>query len=385
MKKRKLKILWSSNSPWSHSGYANQTKDLLYRFLNEGWNVACSCFYGLEGGMINVNGLLCYPKMLDTWGSDAAMFHANDFKADIVIPWQDMWPMQKEMLIKIPRLCPWVPIDHEPAPFPITDNLKSSYRIITCSEFGRKTLEKEGIISTMIHCGVDTNHFKPRDKKEMRDIFRLPKDYFMFGMVAANKDNPPRKSFQQVIDAFAKFQKKHPKSGIFFYTAPDQRGGFPIKNYCAYKGINPATTFYPGDYDFYIKADRDTVSKLICSFDVLLAPSVNEGFGLPIIEAQSSGVPVIVNDNTSMPELIIEGKTGYKTRSYHKQWSPIQGYISFPDTAHLLELMEKIYNDDLVKMGKEARMHILKNFDIDMLVKTKWNPFFEKIEQEIYG
>jgi len=41
--------------------------------------------------------------------------------------------------------------------------------------------------------------------------------------------------------------------------------------------------------------------------DVFLFPTFYEGFGLPILEAQSLGVPVITSDNSSMPEVAGDG------------------------------------------------------------------------------
>ena len=37
--------------------------------------------------------------------------------------------------------------------------------------------------------------------------------------------------------------------------------------------------------------------------DLFVFPSLNEGFGLPVLEAMASGVPVITSNVTSMPEI----------------------------------------------------------------------------------
>lgn len=44
--------------------------------------------------------------------------------------------------------------------------------------------------------------------------------------------------------------------------------------------------------------------KLIKNADVFLFPTFYEGFGLPILEAQSLGVPVVVSNNSSIPEVV---------------------------------------------------------------------------------
>ncbi len=45
--------------------------------------------------------------------------------------------------------------------------------------------------------------------------------------------------------------------------------------------------------------------------DILLSPTVREGFGLVIAEAMACGLPVVATDCSSLPELISEGKGGY--------------------------------------------------------------------------
>ena len=49
--------------------------------------------------------------------------------------------------------------------------------------------------------------------------------------------------------------------------------------------------------------------------DVLLSPSMGEGFGVPIIEAQACGTPVITGDWTSMSEITRTGRAIPKTEA----------------------------------------------------------------------
>ena len=53
------------------------------------------------------------------------------------------------------------------------------------------------------------------------------------------------------------------------------------------------------------------VLKCMQSHDVLLFPSLFEGFGLVITEAMSQGIPVITTDRTAGPDLITHGKNGW--------------------------------------------------------------------------
>ena len=51
--------------------------------------------------------------------------------------------------------------------------------------------------------------------------------------------------------------------------------------------------------DFIAEKDKPILYQLS---EVLVYPSFYEGFGLPIIEAQAAGVPVVTSNVTSMPE-----------------------------------------------------------------------------------
>lgn len=59
--------------------------------------------------------------------------------------------------------------------------------------------------------------------------------------------------------------------------------------------------------DFYIEcvnADAVTLNQLYNGAFCLVYPSMYEGFGLPIVEAQKAGCPVVALNNSSIPEVI---------------------------------------------------------------------------------
>jgi len=59
------------------------------------------------------------------------------------------------------------------------------------------------------------------------------------------------------------------------------------------------------------KVSNDEMPELLNDVDVLLFPSLREGFGLAVAEAMACGLPVVATDCSALPELIDEGKGGY--------------------------------------------------------------------------
>jgi len=55
----------------------------------------------------------------------------------------------------------------------------------------------------------------------------------------------------------------------------------------------------------------DRVAPLLNAADLFLLPSSTESFGLVGLEAMASGVPVIASDVGGIPEVVVDGETGY--------------------------------------------------------------------------
>lgn len=381
---RKLRILLNTNAPWATSGYSQQAAELLPLIRGEGYPLAVCDFFGLEGGKLMIDGVLHYPKINHVYGSDALVHHAKDFKADTVFTLQDIWVLAPQDLQQANKWVPIVPIDHEPVPKVILNHLRLAYRIITYSQFGQKELKKNGLMSTYIPHTVNTDVFKPMDKKERKKLAGIPEDAFLCGMVAANKDNPSRKSFQEALDAFVMLLKEVPNAVLYIHTNPEFPGGFPVREYAKFLKIEDKVLF-PDMYQLNFSIQKEDMARIYNTFDVLLMPSTNEGFGVPAIEAQSCGVPVIVNNFTSMPELVKPGITGEICEVDSKRWSQLQSYVGVPSTKSIFECLMKIYKADRVKMGEEARKHIVENYDTKKVFTEKWIPFLNNLEREIYN
>lgn len=383
----KLRIIITTNATWANSGYATMSKMWFPRMVKEGFPLAAVNFYGQEGGSFMLDGVKQYPKMMSAWGEDALFHHQRDFKADIAMTNQDIWTMDYNLLKGLTRFIPIVPIDHEPAPPRVVERLRIAYRIVTYSKFGKKMLEEENLYSTYIPCPVETTIFKPLgDKAKYKEAIGIPADRFVFGMVSANKDIPPRKSFQEVMDAFVIIKKNIPNAALYFHTLISGvgTGGFPIDEYAKFLDIEK-DIFYLQPYDLLFHVDNVKLNEIYNAMDCLMAPSMNEGFGIPIIEAQSAGIPVIVNRWTSMPELVKEGTTGYICEPQWKRFTPMLGYCAHPSTNSIADCMIRVYKKDRVKMGEEARRFMVENYDADLVWKRDWLPFLTKIEKEIYG
>ena len=96
-KDRRMRIMWNSNGFWTNSGYAVQTRDLLKRFIADGWTVAHIAFYGLEGSPVEIDGILTYPKMGDVHGADAMVNHGKHWNADVMFSMQDVFTLNPEL------------------------------------------------------------------------------------------------------------------------------------------------------------------------------------------------------------------------------------------------------------------------------------------------
>src|SRR3990167_8551594 len=277
------------------------------------------------------------------------------------------------------------PIDKDPAPQGVLNNLNYAYRIVTFSQFGQDELEKANFTSRLILEGTDTEIFKPVDKTQARKELGIPQDCFLFSIIGANKENPPRKGHQESLTAFKMFADKHPEARLLFSCQQPDPGGFPIQGYAAYLKILDKLIF-TDEYATIFKFTSEDINKFYNASDVLLHPSQTEGFGLCIVEAQSCGIPVVIQNVNSMPALIQEGKTGWGATTIYKQFRNDLGFTNIADPNSVYSCMERAYKavkENPEQLKKDCRDWVVQNYNINTIYKEKWIPLLEQIQEEI--
>ena len=386
MKGKKLKILWSSVTPTIESGYGRVTREIVSRLLKNGFDVL-NHGYQTRGKLHTIDGTF---KMLDCGGMNYGVGvipeYVKRYQRDVLITLFDPWVFPDNMgFLGVPWI-PYTPIDAEPVSWLQQQLLSKAFKVVCFSEFAKRELEKKGIKSINIPHGVDTKVFKPfSKKKELRKKFKIPEDAFLVGTVGANQWD--RKDFPRMIRIFAEFVKKT-KANAYLYIQANPKGesgrAYNLSVLGQLYGIRDRLRFpekNPVDFPLH-----DTgLAKMYNTFDVYLSTSRAEGCGLPILEAQSCGVPAIVPDNSCQPEWVkghgwivpCSDHIVVLTTPQHNKW-----YLTNVDKC--VEALVDAYKNPKKRerYGRLARKEMLK-YDWDRIVKEKWIPFLNQAEKEL--
>jgi glycosyltransferase involved in cell wall biosynthesis len=106
---------------------------------------------------------------------------------------------------------------------------------------------------------------------------------------------------------------------------------------------------------------QEQIEEILAVSDLFILPSEYESFGLAALEAMAAGVPLISSDAGGLPEINIQGKTGFM--------SAVGDVDSMSRNA--IAVLE---NDDTLKTFKSNAAEQAKKFDIHRIV-----PIYEKL------
>lgn len=305
-----MRTLILSNAPFCSSGYGNQTDVFSRQMVAHGHEVVIAGFYGHRGTIFTHNGITVLPGSLDEWGNDIIGAHWNHYRPDVTVFLVDIWVYHKDVLNSLP-VTAWAPIDHQPMPPQVARALEQCSYTWAMSRFAEREMRRLGFDPFYVPHGVELNVYRPLDRAKAREAWGIKPGQFFACMVAANKGFPSRKSLDKVFKAWGYFIEKHPDALLYVHALPTaQQHGLDLSAMASFYGIPDDNLRFPDDYRL-LRGDYkgEQMNALYNAADVLLAPSMGEGFGIPVIEAQAAGCPVVVSDFSAQSEL---GEVGYK-------------------------------------------------------------------------
>ena len=378
------KIMWMSNGMNATTGYGVQSRLFVPRIKKLGYDLAFFAFYGAEGSIMNFNGVQVYPKAVHPYGQDIVRAHCQHYGADYLLTLMDTWVIQPTNIQPVPWVA-YYPVDHDPMPPKVKEALLQANQRIAMSKFGLEQAHKHGMDSYYVPHAVDTSAYKMIDKAEAREKMKFPKDAYIVGTVAMNKGMPSRKNFHQMLEAFRNFKRRHTDAIYLLHSqmgiGADGLGGVNLPELCSLLGLQVGKdVFFCDQYMQVLGFNDEYMSLMYSSLDVHMLVSAGEGFGVPIIEAQSCGCPVIVGGWTAMPELVYSGRIVDK-KDAEPVWTGIASYNYVPHIRAVELALEAEYRNPSPR--ERARQGIVENYDVEVVMEKHWKPTLEAIDKQL--
>ena len=127
---------------------------------------------------------------------------------------------------------------------------------------------------------------------------------------------------------------------------------------------------FAADYlEFIGPIAYDEMPRLYNEVDLLLMPTVREGFGLAVAEAMACGLPVVATDCSTMPELVTDGRGGYLCKLGDAE--------DFAEKINMLAKAPQVRRE----MGEYNRAVIEQRYTLQQMIESYRNLFEEVVSR----
>jgi len=176
-------------------------------------------------------------------------------------------------------------------------------------------LDKISVVYNGAH--EDYQVLEAAEKKAIQIHYANGKEYFVFAGALH-----PRKNIERLLKAFAIFKKKTASDIQLLIVGRFAWNSENIKSELAMNA-------YKNEIHLHDYMNVDKLSKVIGSAHALCFVSIFEGFGIPILEASKCGVPALVSNSSSLPEVAGDGAL----------------YVEATDIEAMATQMERLVNE----------------------------------------
>lgn len=408
----KRRLLVCGEASWLSTGFATYNREILKRLHSTGkYEIAEMGGYGHTDNPIAKKLPWKFYGVLPNNDSEYNLYKSKptnqfgeykfdavvaEFQPDIIFDPRDPWMFQH---IVQSRFRPYYKtvfmptVDSAPQKREWVDGIFSKTdALLAYSRYGKRVLESEGLrVAGISSPGVDLELFKPLDKKKVRSDWGINKNLLVIGTVMRNQK---RKCFPELFEAYAQLRKKHgnikeiEKSVLMCHTSwPDvgwnipellKRNGIPRHVIFTYKCESCTKTFF----SWFLPCDQKGMGKCIfCGkisahmpnthsgvsneelveiynlMDIYVQPAICEGWGLPIVEAKSCGIPGMYSNYSAMEDHVENGGgLEIKLRTKYTE-AETMAIRSLPDVDDMVSKMKMLLTNHKKRkrLSQEAR------------------------------
>lgn len=223
-------------------------------------------------------------------------------------------------------------------------------KIIVISEAVREYLIKNVKIKPQkikrIYYGLEfPNKQRDNPTTDVREEYGIDNDCPVVGIVARLA---PQKGHKYLLEAMPQVIEQIPDVKLLIIGHEDKTPKQELETYARALGIANNVIFC---------GFRDDVTSIMSQLDVLVLPSLWEGFGLVLLEAMAAGKPIVATNVGPIPEVVINGKTGF---------------LVPPKDAHALagQILKVLQNRDIAQALSEAgKIRFQKHFTVEKMVQ----------------
>lgn len=197
----------------------------------------------------------------------------------------------------------------------------------------------------LIHNGVDPERFHPGEDDGLREELGIPEDAALLGYMGEIRRE---RNLDVLVEAAAQVSSGHPDLHLLLAGDHSIEPGEPerLLRLAAERGLEGRLTFT--GYRF----DPERFYRIL---DVYVLPSSREGFGVTLIEAMASGVPVVACRVRGPREIVCDGEDGIlvRDRDPEELAGAIALYLENPSTA--------------ASHAERARRKVLREFRLEKM------------------
>jgi glycosyltransferase involved in cell wall biosynthesis len=318
-----------------------------------------------------------------THGSDVLDFEVRRCKADLVLTLCDSFMIDARVLGSLDcRVAFWAPVDAIDPGGGVPVLYRGMLRLapkavpIAMSRWAERMFRRDGHEPLYVPHMLDVSVFRPMDRAALRAARGIDPDAFVITMCAANSERF-RKNFPGQFDAFRRAAQDNWLLLVHTYCRPDQ-DGWDLEDLAARYGIADKVRF--ADPDMYRKGGYrpEDLAVWYNLGDLHSQCTLAEGFGIPLIEAQACGLPVVATDGSAMSELVGAGWTvpgePIMNPGQRAEWI-------VPHRALIAEAYENWSHVVFKEFAAHRAREFALGFSVETVMAQYWKPALEALEE----